>query len=106
MVAWARVRDDIGHECQSCHATGTAGFIATVDELAMFGTIESNRYMMLEFFAVQLPPLEPMMVVNQPLLEHVASGAFDHPRFAVENAGMTALRAFHELTRQRCSPVE
>ncbi len=103
--AWANLATT-GGTCQSCHAVGGNGFIASTDEILMFDVIATNRAYMLQFFIVDLSggPSAAKVVVNTPHLDSVAAAKpphDGHPTFPVMNAGMTALSDFHDRTRLR-----
>jgi hypothetical protein len=104
-AAWAGFPTQLG-TCESCHASGTGGFLATGDPQQFFTALTQNRSVLLSFFAVDVSTgiANPQIVVNTDRLTAVATatGSYaEHPRFGLDSPAMAALRTFYELTRQR-----
>jgi hypothetical protein len=99
-TAWGSMPATNGQACSSCHGTGFEGFYADRDEAAMFKAITSVRQFLLQYFTID--PAGQKMVVNTAVFQAVGTGQpphQGHPPFnPTNNAGMTALRSFYDVT--------
>lgn len=109
--AWANMNAN-GSKCANCHATGGQGFIATgVSETpptgappGLFTTIDVNKYFLIQYFTVDLTggAAAAKVMINHTSFDGVSKGLpphAEHPQFnATNNAGMTALQKFYDLT--------
>jgi len=106
-TAWGQMQADNGSRCESCHATGGQGFIAT--EIAtttgttpgLFTTISQDEYYMVQYFTVDLSggAAAAKVMINTTSFMGVSDAQpphVEHPTFnATTNAGMTALTTFY-----------
>ena len=110
-TAWGGLAASNGQACTSCHGSGLYGVYIDRDATGMFNAISTMKAFLLVYFAADVT--NQKMIVNESLFQAAASGqgSFQgHPPFdAKNNAGMTALRSFYNvtLTRQQaktCDP--
>ena len=105
MRAWGNVNAGGGGNCKTCHVLGEYGHIASNVTENYFSTISSNKYYMLQYFAVDLRSAnraEWKVIVNdrsfkgvgQRLTPHEAHPAFN----PTQNAGFQALEKFYTST--------
>lgn len=103
--AWRSLNTSQNQACTTCHANGEYGFVATSDEELFFEMITSDKYNLLQYFALDLSdPLAPAVIVNEQSFAGVSSGTAphqQHPRFVFDNPGMVALHAWHALAIAR-----
>jgi hypothetical protein len=105
MTDWADVNAG-ANKCQSCHAVGEYGFIASMDADQMFAAISTNKYMLLAFFVVDLSngTTNAKIITNVVNLTAAGSGQpphQQHPTYPAMNAGTTALGKFYDSTMAR-----
>lgn len=122
-TAWGRMQTNNGSKCESCHATGGQGMIATEIEESgpsgpgMWTVVSTNQYYMIQFFTVDNPidPANAKIIINHVSFDGVANGVAphtEHPRFnATTNNGMTALQSLYDLTNTaitagNCGPTK
>ena len=100
MTAWGSLAASNGQACSSCHGTGFEGFYADRDDLGMFTAITTTQQFLLQYFSPDVA--NHKMIVNEAMFQAVGTGQpphQGHPRFDPRNnAGMTALRSFHDVT--------
>jgi hypothetical protein len=107
--AWGQMQTNNGSRCESCHATGGQGFIATEIQdtttgsgPGMWTVVSSNQYYMVQFFTVDLTATPAKVMINHVSFDGVSTGTpphTEHPQFnATNNNGMTALQSFYDLT--------
>ncbi len=107
-TAWGNMQTNNGSRCESCHATGGQGFIATeiqdsgTSGPGMWTVVSTNEYYMVQFFTVDLTASPAKVIINHTSFNGVANALpphTEHPTFdATNNNGMTALQKFYDLT--------
>lgn len=102
-TAWGGLSASNGQACSSCHGGGLYGFYADRDETGFFTAISTIKGLLLVYFSPDVA--NQKMIVNETSFRAAASGqgAFQgHPPFnPTNNAGMTALRSFYNVTLTR-----
>jgi hypothetical protein len=105
--AWAGMPTASGGTCSTCHDNGVAGFVATHDAARFFDLLATNRFVFLEYFAVDVSDglEQARVVVNESDLDAVAIGVQpfqQHPRYGLAgSAALAALVEFHARTDAR-----
>ncbi len=111
-TAWGTMQTNNGQKCESCHATGGQGMIATeiqdsgASGPGMWTVVSTNEYYLVQFFTVDLSQgtAAAKVIVNTVSFNGVANATpphTEHPTFnATNNQGMTALQQFYTLTTQ------
>jgi hypothetical protein len=125
-TAWGQMTAQNNSKCESCHATGYNGFIAT--EIAttttsgtpgLFTTISTNEAYMMPYFTVDLSggDAAAKVIINTVAFVGVSQAQpphVEHPMFnAMDNNGMTALTTFYNSVMTKvmaagtanCGPV-
>jgi hypothetical protein len=107
-TAWGNMQTNNGSKCESCHATGGQGMIATEIQdtgpsgLGMWTVVSQNEYYMVQFFTVDLTQTPAKVMINHVSFDGVANATpphTEHPTFnSTTNNGMTALQKFYDLT--------
>jgi len=99
-TAWGSLAAANGQACSSCHGSGLQGFYADRDDVGMFTAISTIKGFLVMFFSPDVA--NHKMIVNETIFVAVAAGQppfAGHPPFEPRNnAGMTALRSFHNVT--------
>jgi hypothetical protein len=106
MVAWGDVDAENNTECDNCHATGGEGFIASRAEGPFYSVVSTKKYFFLQYLTVDLTQgaANAKVVINETSFRGVYNGMDphrEHPRFNLDNPGMTALESFYDLTMAR-----
>jgi len=107
-TAWGNMQTNNGSRCESCHATGGQGFIASEIQdtgpsgPGMWTVVSTNEYYMVQFFTVDLTQSPAKVMINHVSFDGVANALpphTEHPTFnSTNNNGMTALQKFYDLT--------
>lgn len=102
-TAWGNLAATNGQACSSCHGTGLEGFLVDRDASTMFTAISTMKGFLLMYFSPDVT--NQKMIVNESIFQAVAAGQggfAGHPPFEPKNnAGMTALRSFYNVTYTR-----
>jgi hypothetical protein len=105
MKAWGNVNAENNSQCKDCHVTGGEGFIASdLDAKDKFYDIVSQKkYYFLQYLTVDLTggAAAAKVIVNETSFRGVNNAQAphtEHPRFNLDNNGMTALHDFYDLT--------
>jgi hypothetical protein len=104
MKAWGTVpTTSPTSQCRNCHATGGEGFIASDVEQDFYKKVSTKTYYFLQYFAVDLGDgaAAAKIKVNEVSFKGVNDAQAphkEHPKFILNNNGMTALRKFYDLT--------
>jgi len=93
-AAWDGLETSEGF-CKQCHVS-PGSFQLPVGENNFFAAITTNRAVLGQFFRVDNSTTPAQIVVNVGTFQAVASGP-SHPRFDLDNAGMTALDQLYQL---------
>jgi hypothetical protein len=111
--AWGHLEaTDPQEQCMTCHVTGGNDFIASDEQPVFFDFVTTKRKYMLQYFAVDTSLGTPKMVVNYTSFNMVSGGNvahLEHPTFAFNNDGMTALKTLFDLAEAKrvagqCNP--
>lgn len=107
-TAWGNMQANNGSKCESCHATGGQGMIASEIQdsgpsgVGMWTVVSTNEYYLVQFFTVDLTATPAKVVINHVSFDGVSKGQAphtEHPQFdSTNNNGMTALSKFYDLT--------
>jgi hypothetical protein len=103
MTNWGTMRAN-NSACETCHALGEYGQIASNTDNPFFTTISTNKYYMAQYFSVDLSGgvANAKMIINTRSFTGVGQGLaphLEHPRFTLTNStGLTALTTFYNLT--------
>lgn len=107
-TAWGQMQANNGSRCESCHATGGQGMIASEIQdsgpsgVGMWTVVSTNEYYLVQFFTVDLTASPAKVVINHVSFDGVSKAQpphVEHPTFdSTNNNGMTALSKFYDLT--------
>lgn len=103
MKAWGTVNAENNTQCRDCHVTGGEGFIASDLEQSFYNVVSQKKYYFLQYLTVDLTggAAAAKVVVNETSFRGVNNAQAphtEHPKFNLDNDGMTALRQFYDLT--------
>jgi hypothetical protein len=106
MKAWGNVNCQNNQQCRDCHVTGGEGFIASDLEGPFYTVVSTKKYFFLQYLTVDLTQgaAQAKVIVNETSFRGVYNAQAphrEHPTFNLDNAGMTALRQFYDLTMAR-----
>lgn len=94
--AWGAMAGTDRRLCRNCHSDGAFGFVATLDDGVFFAAISQRVSLLTKYFHYDAAAMA--VVVSTASMESVARRP-GHPSFdALNNPGLTALRAFHAST--------
>lgn len=99
-TAWGNLAASTGNACASCHSDGFEGFYVNTDANLMFTALSTSKAFLAVYFSADVA--NQKVIVDSTLFAAVGSGTggfAGHPQFnATNNAGMTALNTFYQLT--------
>jgi hypothetical protein len=102
-TAWGDLAAGNGQACSSCHTSGLYGFYVDRDANTMFNAISTTKAFLAVYFSADVT--NQTIGTDDALFATVGAGTGSfagHPPFTTNsNAGLLALKSFHDLTLAR-----